>query len=442
MVLAHLPFRRYRKQPGSNLPCHRAAGVVATAAAILIGSSTIAIAQTDYCVANSGSTDTTGDYCTKPNFPSYGTVSTPMPSNPAATPGQYFQMTPGSKNVLWLMMGTGQPNANMTTSQSARDMFYMNYITGNLDATIGSPMDTGQSNNNTFAAVARHYPVGDPNDLHVMKSDGLHLRAICSNNHSDCSPGHVYAAMIRVPLEIRPGMTVKVRYKSPAGKYSWAPIWLFSGQEISPGPGGNPYLNYGTSTSLVQLPTGQHEFEIDMNDNYPRWYNSQPVTTGYQVDYGTPHGYGVVFNTQPHPTYWANSNGYAYHAEGQPPFLQTPQNLASGFHDLILSWDTSNMLYLFLDGQLVAASYMEYPANTYVDGYDNNTTKTVAMHLIIGNQAIPSFAPDGSSTTENDGIPDGWTIVVQEIAAWEGNILNPMGFQAGANGCDEACQNP
>jgi hypothetical protein len=248
--------------------------------------------------------------------------------------------------------------------------------------------------------------------------------------------------MIRVPLEIRPGMTVKVRYKSPTGKYSWAPIWLFSGQEISPGPGGNPYLNYGTSTSLVQLPTSKHEFEIDMNDNYPRWYNSEPVATGYQVDYGTPDGYGVTFNVQPHPIYWANSNGFVYHPEGQPPFLQTPQNLSSGFHDLILSWDTSNMLYLFLDGQLVAASYMEYPANTYTDGYDNNATRTVAMSLIIGNQAIPSFAPGGSNTTENDGVPDSWTIVVQEIAAWQGNIVNPMGYQAGTNGCNAQCQNP
>ena len=415
---------------------------LAVAATLFAWASIRVAAQTDYCVPNNGGSDTTGDYCTEPNFPSYGTVSTPMPVNLQANPGEYFQMTPGSTNVLWLMMGSGQTNANMTTSQSARDMFFMNYITGNLDETIGSPMDTGQSNNNTFAAVARHYEVGDANDLHVMESDGLHLKAICSDNHTDCSPGHVYAAMIRVPLEIRPGMTVKVRYKSPTGKYSWAPIWLFSGQEISPGPGGNPYLNYGTSTSLVQLPTSKHEFEIDMNDNYPRWYNSEPVATGYQVDYGTPDGYGVTFNVQPHPTYWANSNGFVYHPEGQPPFLQTPQNLSSGFHDLILSWDTSNLLYLFLDGQLVAASYMEYPANTYTDGYDNNATRTVAMSLIIGNQAIPSFAPGGSSTTENDGVPDSWTIVVQEIAAWQGNIVNPMGYQAGTNGCNAQCQNP
>jgi hypothetical protein len=65
------------------------------------------------------------------------------------------------------------------------------------------------------------------------------------------------------------------------------------------------------------------------------------------------------------------------------------------------------MLWEFVNGQLVAAPYMEYPTNTYEDGYDNNTVKTVAMSIIIGNQAIPSFAPGGSSTTEDDGIPDG-----------------------------------
>jgi hypothetical protein len=71
-----------------------------------------------------------------------------MPVNLAANPGEFLPMTSGTTNVLWLMMGSGQSGANMTRSQSARDMFYMNYITGNLNQTIGSPMDTGQGGNN------------------------------------------------------------------------------------------------------------------------------------------------------------------------------------------------------------------------------------------------------------------------------------------------------
>ena len=64
------------------------------------------------------------------------------------------------------------------------------------------------------------------------------------------------------------------------------------------------------------------------------------------------------------------------------------------------------------------------------------------MHLIIGNQAIPSFAPGGASTTENDGLPDGWTIVVQEISVWNGNIADPWNYQPAPNGCGATCQQP
>jgi hypothetical protein len=150
-------------------------------------------------------------------------------------PGDHLELAKGSTNLFSLVMGSGQHEANLRSGQSIRDMFYMNYVVGNLTRTLGSPMDTGQSGNNVFAAVACHYEVGDANDVHVMQADGLHLRAICSQNHTDCSAGHVHAGMIRVPAETRPGMTVKVRYKSPAGPYSWAPIWMFSGSESRPG---------------------------------------------------------------------------------------------------------------------------------------------------------------------------------------------------------------
>lgn len=406
----------------------------------LLSLASIVYAQ-DYCQANSPGTDPTATYCTKPNFPTYGTPTHPLPPDPWATPNDGLQLEPSGTNLFAIGFGDyAQRPANLKTGEDVRDTFYMNYIVGNLNQTLGSPMDTGQGGNNVFAAVARHYAVGDPNDLHLIESDGLHLRAICSQNHTDCSPGHVYAAMIRVPAELRPGMTVKVRYKSPAGEFSWAPIWMYSGSEKSPGPGGNPYQGYGTSTSLVQLPVSHHIFEIDLNDNFPRWYNSQPVATGSQFDYGTPNGYGVVWQTPPHPLFWANGNGFKYHPEGQPPFEELPLNWSSNFHDLVLSWQTDNQLFEFVDGVLVAASYMEYPATTYQDGFDGNKTKTMAMHLMIGNQAIPSFAPGGAKTTENDGIPDGWTIVVQEISAWNGNIVNPLSHATAPNGCDSTCQ--
>ena len=65
---------------------------------------------------------------------------------------------------------------------------------------------------------------------------------------------------------------------------------------------------------------------------------------------------------------------------------------------------------------------MEYPQSLYAtpDGH----MATVAMHLIIGNQAIPRFSRNPSAARDNDGIPDGWTIVVQEISGWYGNVAN------------------
>jgi hypothetical protein len=71
-------------------------------------------------------------------------------------------------------MGSAVQGANMRDSQSIRDRFFLNYLTGDLHKAIGSPIDTGQANNNVFAAVARHYAVGSVDDLHVMGPDGMH----------------------------------------------------------------------------------------------------------------------------------------------------------------------------------------------------------------------------------------------------------------------------
>jgi hypothetical protein len=363
--------------------------------------------------------DSTQTFLTTPSFP----LTESLPTNPNATPGDGLPLTNGASNAFSLIMGSGQTGANLTTSQSIRNTFFLNYIVGNLTTPNVSPTDTGQANVE-FSAVARHYAVGDPNDVHVMMSDGMHLRAICSANHTNCSKGNVYGAMIRVPFEIQPNMTIKVRYKSPVGMYSWAPIWMFSGSQKSPGPGGNPYAGFGTNGSLLQLPVSNHEFEIDLNDNYPRWDNSPPVQTGYQFDYGTPNIYGNTWNVAPHSLFFANERGYTYYQNADPPFDQLPVDWSANFHDLVMSWDgTANTIYMFVDGVQVAASYLEYGrAPTYTDS--TGATKVQAMHLIIGNQAVPTFAP-GFDGQENDGITDGWTVVVQEISAWYGTVADP-----------------
>ncbi len=366
--------------------------------------------------------DTTQNFLWSANFP----LTNPLPVIAAAQPGDGLALAPGATNAFSLRMGWGVAGANMTTGQSIRDTFFMTYLAGDLFSAVGEPMDTGQSGQAPFYAVARHYNVGDPNDLHQMRRNGMALRAICSNNHTDCSQGHVYGGMVRLPFEIRPGMTIKVRYRSPTGPYSWAPIWLFSGSQISPGPGGNPWNNYGGDFSLVRSPVGGQTFEIDANDNYPRWNDSVSVPTGHQLDFLTPDIYGVAWNTPPHQTYGAATGGFSYYPDAGPPLEAVPNNLSVGFHDLVLSWDAAaKTIYEFVDGRLVVASYMEYDqAPTYFDGV-SGTTKVQAMHLIIGNQAIPQWLAGASNTKENDGIPDGWTIVVQEITAWNGLIANP-----------------
>ena len=79
-----------------------------------------------------------------------------------------------------------------------------------------------------------------------------------------------------------------------------------------------------------------------------------------------------------------------------------------------------------MDGRLVATQYMEYPQGSYVDPADGQP-KTVAMHLIIGNQAVPSFSR--GAVQDNDGIVDGWTIVIQEVSGWIGNVIDPDKLQ-------------
>ena len=51
------------------------------------------------------------------------------------------------------------------------------------------------------------------------------------------------------------------------------------------------------------------------------------------------------------------------------------------------------------------------------------------MHLMIGNQAIPHVVHAGP-VSDNDGIPDGWTMVVREIFGWYGNIANADSYRA------------
>jgi hypothetical protein len=387
-------------------------------------SAALLIASTHFAYA----VDTTQDFLTAPNFP----LVQPLPVRHGATVGNGLAVTPGTTQAFSLLMGSRVTDANITSGQQIRDIFFMNYLVGNLNNAIGCPIDTGQGcGSSPFYAVARHYSPGDRNDLHVIRPGGLALRAICSSNHTNCTPGNIYGGMIRVPYEFRPGMIIKVRYRSPTAPHSWAPIWLFSGSQTSPGPSGNPYQGFGTTQSLVQLPKGEAEFEIDMNDNFPVWNVNSEITAGYQLIFGTPNNYGVKWiEAAPHVVYRANAQGYQAWQNTSPNFETLPTPDSIGFHSLVLSWasDGSNLMYEFMDGKLLTTAYMEYSqAPWYQDASGN--WKQQGMHLIIGNQAVPNWlVKSGEAIRENDSMPDGWTIVVQEISAWNGTVEDPTRY--------------
>jgi hypothetical protein len=383
------------------------------------------------CTTTPNQSDPTQNFCQNPNFPIYGSgttngvITNPLPTNPAAQPDNGLTLQQGATNAFSLVMGSAVPGANMVDATSIRNMFYLNYMTGNLFTTIGCPIDTGQAcGQSPFHAVARHYAPGDKNDLHVMAKEGMQLRATCTGAaKTNCTAGNIYAGMVRVPFEIRPGMTIKVRYRSPKGNYAWTPIWLFSGSEVSPGPEtvNNPYVypyNYP-----IQYPTSNATYEVDLNDNYARWYNTPTVLTGYQLDYGTPNIYGVPWTTPPYIAYMANTDGFTAYPNAGPPFEQIPFNWSTGFHNLVMSWNaTTNMIYVFTDGKLAFQSYLDYSfAPWYTDPADG-VYKQQAMHLIIGNQAVPNFDPNSNGAVNNDAIKNGWTITVQEISAWYGLV--------------------
>ena len=363
-------------------------------------------------------------FLTTPNEP----LAAPLPSVRNAVPGDGLVLVKTARNAFDLIMGSAQKGANMVTAQSIRDRFFLTYISGDLHKAIGSPMDTGQADNTVFAAVARHTAPGAPGDLHVMAPDGMHLRAECADAHKDCRPGHVWGAMVRLPFAWRPGMTLKVRYRAPKGAHAWAPIWMFSGQQASPGPGGDPYRGFGGPAALYR--TGSANFEIDWNDDYPR--TAAGVPPGFEIDFGTPDIYGAPWTVKPHAIYRASGDGWRYYnASYKPDFERAPFDLSEGFHDLVGNWrgDGSNLIDLFIDGKLVATQYMEYPQSAYADPADGQR-KQVGMHLIIGNQAIPAFSKGAANAVDNDGIPDGWTIVIQEIAGWYGTVADPDRFRA------------
>jgi len=248
--------------------------------------------------------DTDAGYLTTSNKP----LDELLPVVSGAVPDDGLLMEPGLRPAFSLVMGGGQRGVNMIMTQSIRDRLFLNYIFGD------------------------------------------YLHAVCSHNHAGCSPGHVWGVMVRLPFEWRPGMVMKVRYRSPKGDHSWTLIWMASGQQTPPKQGGDPWQGFPGPNALHR--PGATGMEIDWNDNYS--HSAAGVPTGPQIDFGTPDIYHAKWQTKPHDAYWANGNGWEYFGLSyKPEFEKVPFDWSGNFHDLVGNWrsDGSNLIDL-----IVAAS--------------------------------------------------------------------------------------
>lgn len=312
----------------------------------------------------------------------------PLPVAANTVLGNGLPMT-GMTPVIGAVFGTDSA-ANMD-GNAVRAGFEFNYI--GAGSAIGSPGDTGQApGQSPFHAVARYYPVGNPNDLLPVTSAGMKMRAICSKNGTDCSVGNVWGAFIRHSTGFKPGMTAKWNYKSPAGDHSWNPIWAFS-------PEGANGL-----------------FEIDFNDNFSRFGDNTP--TGKQIDFGTPNIYGTDYHVSPYFPYTASGGGYDW-KRAYPDYAVVPFNWSQDFHTMVASWDQqTEIISLFVDGVLVAQAHQ-----AFAQSCQKGTTATCkGLDILIGNQAIPNFSPGQGAAVDNDGIADGWTLTLREFSVFNGAI--------------------
>ena len=381
--------------------------------------------------------DSTANFSRTMNNP----ITDTLPTIAGNTVGNGIVLNSGATQYFTMRIGSNQAGANITTSQQFRDLVYCNYGVGYFNDPIGQSQDTGTYEHN-FMAVARHYPIGDPNDLIPVLPDGVHVKAMCSGNRTNCTFRNIYGGMFRLPAVFHPGMVIKVRRKQPKGRFAWHPIWLYSGEQRTPYPGTDAYVN---SNARITFPN--KKFEIDIDDNFERPdTNGQfaPAGNGHTLSFQTPNIYGTPWNVAPYEAWsvarYPGQNGFATVDSGLPYIKNDNYDATEVFQDVILNWrdDGSNLIDVFENGKLVMTRYMEFSG-----------LADCGMHLIISAQIGARFnfknGADGQEVynagaaytldqvTDNDGITDGWTMVVQEISAWYGTVVNPNSYRATTN---------
>lgn len=384
--------------------------------------------------------DHSGDFQLNPAPGNGFPVSNILPSIAGDTPKFGLALAAGAANVVDLTFpGSGEASITVPDSASLRRDIYLNFDEGNLNSLIGFPQDSGQGPTAPFYGRARSYPVGDPNDLIPVTARGLKIRARCGGHgRTNCTRDQIRSGFLRLPTPFRPGMTMEIVYRPPTGFSAWVPWWLFTGQQLTPFPNSNAF-----APGLNPAGVATH-FEIDMNDNFARAdYGGCPV--GGEVDFGTPDIYGTHWQTAPHMTYAANSNGWSNRTWGNPAVSTTNNyECETGFipgstRTMTLNWraDGTNLIDAYIDGKRVASAYMEYPqGQSFTD--PDGVVRQLGMTMLIGGQNVPTF-DNLRTVVDNDGILQtptqdaGWTETIYSIKAWTGNLANPDCCDAGAN---------
>lgn len=428
-IAADLLFIQWRGNCSSIAQLNAEAAAVAAQYPSLSPQQTISVGETSPTTSPAYVADTSNAFIKTPNWPQHA-----MFTNPTAVPGKGIQLSDDAVNVMYYRFDQF-PSANCNTRALLDDQMFYNYLTGNQTTTFGNDGIDGQASGNGGAARARRFLKESIWNLHTFRTDGLGLEAMCGGpNRDDFSNGNVKAALLRPQLILRRGMILKVRHRAGTGDNAWHPIWGFTGQQISPGltGGTDPY-----APGLIQF--GNHLTEPDFNDFFTR--SGAGVSMGRQLCTGTVLESGP-YGTLPYTVYRANKNGFRSHdpaTDGGPPFVElTDFSLSDGFHDQVI-WlpnDGSNLIYYLMDGSHYQTDYYEITNDTYTDPLTGQV-KQVGLTLLLGGQAIPPFSPDRNNNKtikDNDGDPDGWTLTLQEIAAWTAtSIKNIADLKADIN---------
>lgn len=366
--------------------------------------------------------DLTATYLRTINFPVNDTLPTfsgGVPSDGVGAAGTFTQ-------IYDARFGTAAGN-NIQTAQAIRDEFYLNHMVGSQVNALDIVASTGTTTP-AYPTRARHYAIGDPNDLHVLATDHLKLKSISSKNGTDVSA--IRSAMLRNPVPFKPGQYMEIDGQMPLGFFAWAALWGFTGLQKTPGPGNDPYS--GTGRLFFAGDVGSQSQETDYNDFFVR----AGVAMGKQVNFLAPDIYGKVWATAAPSIVWAASgSGYVWHSTAGPPYVELPAggvNLSTGFHRHGINWrnDGTHIIDMLIDGQVVMQLYHEYSTGNYTDG---GAPTQLPMHSMITNQAGATFSPGGTGgMIDNDGLVDGWTFRLRRWAQWNGNITSPNSLRATA----------